>query len=396
FYRHVRSRLRVLMQGRQPAGGRWSLDQDNREPWPGHPEPPSPPSFTHDAVTEEVATLVRERFAAHPGRVELGTLSATAGQADQMWTWACASCLPSFGRYEDAMSSRSAGLFHTRISPLLNVHRLLPANLVRQVEGLDAPLASREGFIRQILGWREYVRHVHEATAGFTRLGSETVPRGAAPGDGGYQRWSGRAWPIADDAAAHGGSRINMLDADLPLPVAWWGQPSGLHCLDRVVADVWRDAWSHHITRLMVLSNIASLIDANPRELTDWFWVAYVDAYDWVVEPNVLGMSTYATGPSMTTKPYVAGAAYINRMSDYCRGCAFDPRRTCPLTRLYWAYLARHEDALDGNQRMTFALGALARRSAADRTEDARVFEDVRDRLSRGERLDRPPIGPSA
>jgi deoxyribodipyrimidine photolyase-related protein len=226
--------------------------------------------------------------------------------------------------------------------------------VVDEAAALDIPLASREGFIRQVLGWREFVRHVHEVTDGF---------RAVPPGP---------------------------LQAARPLPPAFWGTRSGLACLDHVVADVWREGWSHHITRLMVLSNLATLLDVSPRELTDWFWVAYVDAFDWVVEPNVLGMGTYAVGGVMTTKPYVSGAAYIDRMSDYCRHCAFDPKRTCPVTRLYWAFLARHESALAGNVRMAMPLRSLGRRRAAERADDRRTVEHVFDTLSRGRALDEP------
>jgi deoxyribodipyrimidine photolyase-related protein len=140
------------------------------------------------------------------------------------------------------------------------------------------------------------------------------------------------------------------------------------------VRDVWEEGWSHHITRLMVLSNVATLLDVDPREICDWFWCAYVDAYDWVVEPNVLGMGTFAAGDVLTTKPYVAGAAYVDRMSNYCAGCQFTPGKDCPLTPLYWAFLARHAATLSGNQRLTMPLRALAKRPAAKRAEDAATF----------------------
>jgi deoxyribodipyrimidine photolyase-related protein len=151
-----------------------------------------------------------------------------------------------------------------------------------------------------------------------------------------------------------------------------------------VVGDVWAEGYSHHITRLMVLANVATLLDVSPRELTDWFWVAYTDAYDWVVEPNVLGMGTYAVGDLMTTKPYVSGAAYIARMSDYCDSCAFDPKTTCPITRLYWAFLARHEGRLRDNPRLQLPLQALRKRPAAKREDDARTFQQVRGALGAG------------
>jgi deoxyribodipyrimidine photolyase-related protein len=154
-----------------------------------------------------------------------------------------------------------------------------------------------------------------------------------------------------------------------------------------VVTDVWREGYSHHITRLMVLANIATLLDVSPRALTSWFWVAFTDAYDWVVEPNVLGMGTYAAGDLMTTKPYVSGAAYIDRMSDFCPPCAFDPRANCPLTPLYWAFLARHEPELDANPRMRLPLAALRKRSAAARERDQAAFRRVSTELARGHPL---------
>ena len=150
---------------------------------------------------------------------------------------------------------------------------------------------------------------------------------------------------------------------------------------------VWDEGYSHHITRLMVLANWGTLLDVSPRELTDWFWAAYVDAYDWVVEPNVLAMGTFATGEVMTTKPYVSGSAYVNRMSDFCGACAFDPKKDCPMTRLYWAFLARNAKRLEGNQRVSLPLRNVAKRKPAEREKDRETFESVRAALERGERL---------
>jgi deoxyribodipyrimidine photolyase-related protein len=365
FYRQVRRRTGILMENGRPLGGKLSFDTENRRTWIGEPPAPAPPRFRRDAVKAEVADFVTESFAAHPGRVDLDALPATQRDAEALWNWAKRECLPSFGPYEDAMSTRSAGLFHTRIAPLLNNLRLLPARVVADVAALELPIASREGFVRQVLGWREFMRHVHEATDGFRRLpdGSEP-PRNAA-----------------------GAASPSFLGAEHPLPPAFWGERSGLACLDAVVADVWRDAWSHHITRLMVLANLATLLDVSPRALTDWFWVAYLDAYDWVVEPNVLGMGSFALGDLFTTKPYVSGAAYIDRMSDYCGGCGFSPKRDCPVTPLYWAFLARHERRLAGNPRLALPLRGLARRSPKQRAADARVFARTSAALAEGREL---------
>ena len=380
FYRHVRKETGVLMEGGRPAGGRFSLDAENRRPWPGEPPAPSAPDFPVDDIKAEVAELVEAVFADHPGELDLDHLPATRVDADHLWSWAKEECLVHFGPFEDAMSRRSGGLFHTRVSALLNLHRLLPAQVVGDALALDLPLASQEGFVRQVMGWREFVRHVHAATDGF-RCG----PEGFALESGGVS--AERSFAAGEDRPG----APNFLGAATPLPPAYWGTPSGLACLDQVVGQVWREGWSHHITRLMVLSNIALLIDVDPRELTDWFWIAYADAFDWVVEPNVLGMGAFAAGELMTTKPYVSGSNYIAKMSDFCDSCAFDPDVSCPLRDLYWAFLARHEEKLAGIPRMRLPYASLAKRGAERRRRDQRTFEAVRQRLGDGQILSPPP-----
>ena len=175
------------------------------------------------------------------------------------------------------------------------------------------------------------------------------------------------------------------------MPPAFWGTESGLACLDRVVADVWQEGWSHHITRLMVLGNIATLLDLSPRDLADWFWIAYTDAWEWVVEPNVMGMATWGLGGLMTTKPYVAGAAYLDRMSDYCADCRFKPKpsaaNACPLTRLYWAFLDRHEPLLRDNHRLGVVLQAMRKRPEDERHRDRATFVRVQSLLLEGRPL---------
>ncbi|MCL7966139.1 MAG: cryptochrome/photolyase family protein [marine benthic group bacterium] len=372
FYRRVRQDSGVLMdEGGKPVGGKYSFDAENREPWKGEPPAPTEPSFPLDPIKQEVLDLVTSAFADHPGDLQPEALTATRADAEALWAWAKRECLENFGPYEDAMSTRSEGLFHTRISFLLHVHRLLPRQVIEEVARSDAPLASREGFIRQVLGWREFMRHVHLRTDGFRDL-------------------SGSASEATE--AATGPATPSALGADRPLPPAWWGAESGLACLDTVVGSVIRTGYSHHITRLMVLSNLATLLDVSPRELTDWFWAMYTDAFDWVVEPNVLGMGTFGAGELMTTKPYVSGAAYINRMSDYCGSCAFDPKKDCPITSLYWAFLARHEEQLKENPRMRLPLASLRKRGEAARERDLGVFEWVSRELSGGRVLD--PAGP--
>ena len=398
FYRRVRQDSGLLMEADKPVGGKYSFDAENRLPWRAReddPPAPEPPRFTPDEVTREVGELIERDFARHPGRLDLGALPATRADAERLWAFALEECLPWFGPYEDAMSTHSRTLFHTRISGLLNLHRLLPRRVVEDVAATDrerVPLASAEGFIRQVLGWREFVRHVHVATDGFRALEELDAP-GEGPGDGGWSGWSGEAWASPAHASAEagsgvdGGARPNHLAAREALPAAFWGAPSGLNCLDTVVGALWEDGYSHHIPRLMVLSNLATLIGVDPRALADWFWVAYTDAYDWVVEPNVLGMGTFATGPLMTTKPYVSGAPYIDRMSDYCGGCRFHPKRDCPVTPLYWSFLARQRDRLADNHRVRMPLRSLAKRKREAVERDEAVLGVVRERLGAGQEL---------
>lgn len=384
FYRYVRKKTGILMQGTQPLGGQYSFDADNRKPWKGIPPAPKPLYFPPDPIKTEVVQFVEDRFRDHPGKVHVESLPGTKQDALQQWKCAQQGCLPHFGPYEDAMAQGEPGLFHTRISALLNLHRLLPHRVVKDVESLSVPLSSKEGCIRQILGWREFVRHIHHETDGFR----EQSPTAVTPGDAGYTKWRNRNWKVSKNVPdMDGGASPSFLGANEVLPAAFWGHPSGLHCLDHVISQVWEDAYSHHITRLMVLSNIATLLDVSPRELTDWFWVAYTDAFDWVVEPNVLAMGTFATGPLMTTKPYVAGAAYIHRMSNYCEHCEFHPKINCPLTNLYWAFLDRHQSRLRANPRLGLALRNLQKRKKAQIRGDRNVFDVVRQVLGAGKRL---------
>ncbi|MBI1291107.1 deoxyribodipyrimidine photolyase [bacterium] len=388
FYRHVRQRTGYLMENGKPLGGKYSHDHDNREAWSGNPSAPETPRFAMDALRDEVATLIEREYHQHPGRLDVEALPATASDAEQWWAWAKEACLPHFGPYEDAMSTASRGLFHTRLSPLINIHRLLPRRIVEESLTLAIPLNSKEGFLRQMIGWREFVRHIHDATDGFRSLDRRRVSVMEHAGDGGWGNWLGREWPRPDPLPGlDGGAMSNAFEATEPLPAAFWNGCSGMNCLDTVVQSVWDEGWSHHITRLMVVSNIATLLEYSPRDLTDWFWVGYIDAYDWVVEPNVLGMSTHSAGDVMTTKPYIAGSAYINKMSDYCQECRFSPNGDCPIKRLYWAFLDRHENQLAGNMRLRQIMAALRKRSARDREMDRTVFEITQQRLRAGEEL---------
>ena len=362
FYRAMRRKTGYLMQGAQPVGGQWSYDAENRKPYRGEVALPERPTFAPDAITREVMALIEERHPEHFGKLEGFDLPVTRADAEAAWQFALRALLPHFGPWEDAMSVAAPKLFHSFTSSSLNLTLLRPADLVRDtVEAYEAgrvPLASAEGFVRQVLGWREFMHHIHEATDGYRTLEKDGAP--------------------------------SFLDAHRALPPVYWGVESGMRCMDTVVREVIDEGWSHHITRLMVLSNLATLCGFSPRELTDWFWFGYIDAYDWVVETNVTGMATFADGGLTATKPYVSGAAYINRMSDYCGKCALNPKKntgpgSCPFTALYWSFLERHEAKLAGNQRMRMPLNAMLKKSAPERAALRERAEEAIGMLERGE-----------
>ena len=362
FYRAMRRKTGYLMAGAQPVGGQWSYDAENRKPYRGEIPVPERPTFPPDAITLEVMALIEERHPDHFGKIDGFNLPVTRGDAEASWQFALRALLPHFGPWEDAMSTAHPQLFHSFTSSSVNLTLLRPADMLRDVvaayEAGHIPLASTEGFVRQILGWREFMRHIHEATDGYRTLEKDGAP--------------------------------SFLDAHRKLPPVYWGVTSGMRCMDTVVAGVIQDGWSHHITRLMVLSNLAVLCGFSPRELCDWFWFGYIDAYDWVVEPNVIGMSTFGDGGLTATKPYVSGAAYINRMSDFCGKCALDPKKStgvgsCPFTSLYWSFLERHEAKLAGNFRMKMPLNTMLKKPAAERKALRERADEAIGMLERGE-----------
>jgi deoxyribodipyrimidine photolyase-related protein len=370
FYRRQRETTGILMQRHKPIGGKFSFDADNRRPYRGEVPIPTPPAFPPDEITREVTDYIGREYAHHFGKLEGFDLPTTQADADRMWAFALDHLLPNFGPFEDAMRDDHAQLFHSRTSALVNLSRQLPLQLVQDVaeraEQGRIPLASAEGFIRQLLGWREFMRHIHEQTDGYRLLDTQRQKPAPKPTPDPQP-----AYPHSGATDPYAGATPSALGAALPLPAAYWGVESGLHCLDTVVRQVIDDGWSHHITRLMVLANLAVLCGFSPRELTDWFWFAYVDAYDWVVEPNVLGMGTYADGGLTATKPYVSGAAYIHRMSNFCGHCRYDPKKSvgddaCPFTALYWTFLERNEAVLGNNFRLQMPYTTLRRKKAAE------------------------------
>jgi deoxyribodipyrimidine photolyase-related protein len=326
FYREMRRKTGLLMTGDgKPEGGQWNLDKENRKPPKRGLNYPEPMHFAPDEITRDVMTLVSSRFAAHFGRLEKFALPVTAGQAKQALDHFIRTALPDFGTYQDAMVTGQDWLFHSWLSPALNLGLLTPLEVAQAAARAyaigDVPLNAAEGFIRQIIGWREYIR--------------------------------GYYWMEMPDVAS-----ANALDATRPLPEFYWTGDTDMLCLAEAVRNTRDHGYAHHIQRLMVLGNFAMLAGVRPQDVADWFLVVYADAYEWVELPNVIAMSQHADGGRLATKPYAGGGAYIDRMSDHCGRCRFDVKQktgpdACPFNALYWDFLARHERRFRRNRRMT-------------------------------------------
>ena len=345
FYREQRKRHRVLMQndaqGDQPSGGQWNFDADNREAFSAAGPGTVPPrtSFQPDAITRAVITLVNTRFAQHPGRLDHFAWPVTRAQALQSLQTFIQQRLPLFGRYQDAMWPGDPWLYHAHLSAALNLKLLNPREVVAAAEaayhGGHAPLASVEGFIRQILGWREYVRGIY-----WTQM-PEYLER-------------------------------NAQGAQQDLPAWYWTGATDMACLRDALAQTLAHGYANHIQRLMVTGLYALMLGVQPKQVHAWYLAVYVDAVEWVELPNTLGMSQYADGGLMGSKPYIATGKYIQRMSPHCKGCRYDPAQrsgdgACPFTTLYWDFLMRHETALAVNPRMALQVKNLARLSYAQK-----------------------------
>ena len=341
FYRWMRKRETLLVDDdADPAGGSWNFDRDNRESFgkEGPSELPQAPRARPDKTTGEVLRLVEQRFGDHPGTVDGFDLPVTRNGAKRWLEQFVAERLPRFGKYQDAMWREEPLLYHSRLSALLNVKLLNPRECVRAAveawrEGA-APLNSVEGFVRQILGWREFVRGVY-----WTHM-PDYIERNALECD------------------------------DRDVPREYWDGETEMECVRRAMRNVLDNAYAHHIQRLMVLGLYAQLLGVHPRRFHDWHMAMYADAIDWVSLPNTLGMSQYGDGGVVGTKPYCASGAYINRMSDACGSCRFDPKKAtgeeaCPMTTLYWDFLDRHRERFASNRRMTFQLRNLERKKPA-------------------------------
>ncbi|WP_018139985.1 cryptochrome/photolyase family protein [Thioalkalivibrio sp. ALJ7] len=361
FYREQRARLGILMNDDEPAGGQWNFDADNRGHF-GRDGPgllPAPLGFLPDALTQECLRDVAQHLPELPGETGHFEWPVTAEQAQQVLDDFITHRLPHFGTYQDAMWTDQPWLYHARLSAALNLHLIHPRTVIDAAEQAwrngHAPLAAAEGFIRQILGWREYVR--------------------------GLYFHFGEAW-----------HDWNALEADEPLPALYWDADTSMQCLHQAVGQTLQYGYAHHIQRLMVTGLFAQLLGVRPEAIHAWYLGIYVDAVEWVELPNVIGMSQYADGGRMASKPYVASGRYIQRMSNYCRHCPFDPAEAlgesaCPFTTLYWDFLARHQDRFARHPRTALQWKHLEKMDP-DRLRAIRERAGtIRDILKRGDRI---------
>jgi deoxyribodipyrimidine photolyase-related protein len=321
FYRVMRRKTGLLMDGDEPAGGKWNFDAENRKTAKANLSPPKPPRFDPDSLTSEVLKLVGEQFADHFGDLEPFWFAVDAEQANAALDHFIDAALPSFGDYQDAMLTEERFLYHSVLSLYINAGLLDPLTICERVDAAyrsgHAPLNAAEGFIRQIIGWREYLRGIY--------------------------------WLRMPDYAEK-----NFFDASRPLPEFYWTADTDMACLKAAVVQTKEDAYAHHIQRLMVTGNFAMLAGIDPKQIHEWYLAVYADAYEWVELPNTLGMSQFADGGFLGSKPYAASGNYINKMSDYCSTCRYDVKQktgegACPFNSLYWDFLARNAKKLRGN-----------------------------------------------
>ena len=335
FYREIRRKHGVLLDGKDPIGGRWNFDAENRGSLPktGPGKLKAPLQFEYDRTTKFVLEFVDFRFTRHPGSLENFDWPVTPEQAQAALADFIENRLPHFGQFQDAMWTGEPWLYHSRLSSAMNLKLLQPRQVVAAAEAAyhagAVTLPQAEGFIRQIIGWREYVRGI------YWRYMPEYVDR-------------------------------NEMGATLPLPKWFWTGKTEMNCLKHTLRQTLDYGYAHHIQRLMVTGLYCLLAGIDPKQVHEWYLAIYVDAVEWVELPNTLGMSQYADGGIMASKPYVASGKYIDKMSNYCSGCRYDPAQrkgetACPFTTMYWQYLEKHEQKLAKNPRMLLQIKNLNR-----------------------------------
>lgn len=351
FYREMRRESALLMDGDKPEGGEWNYDSENRKRLPASVRVPSRGRFEPDGITRDVIKMVEENFPRNFGTLDYFGWPVTRTEALVALDDFITIGLPHFGDYQDAMKTGETFMFHSLISPALNIGLLTALEVCVRAEAAyksgQAPLNAVEGFIRQILGWREYVRGLY-----WLKM----------PGYG----------------------QTNALNAHRALPALYWTADTPMHCMSEVVKSTRDYAYSHHIQRLMITGNFALLAGITPAEVEEWYLAVYADAFDWVELPNTHGMALFADGGVIASKPYAASGAYIDRMSNFCGNCFYDVKqktgpKACPFNYLYWAFLIRNQDALKGNVRMAMPYRTLSKWSAAEqhkRSAEAEAFLD--------------------
>jgi deoxyribodipyrimidine photolyase-related protein len=359
FYREMRRKTGLLMEGDKPAGGKWNYDHDNRKPAPDEVAFSGPMTFEPDAVTEQVLDLVEARFGGNFGTLRPFTFATDREQALKALSHFVDHALPRFGDFQDAMLDGNRFLYHAVISMYLNAGLLGWRETCEAAEAAwrdgHAPLNAVEGFIRQIIGWREFMRGI------YFHEGPDYTAR-------------------------------NRLGHDRRLPDFYWTAETDMRCLARTVEQTRDEAYAHQIQRLMVTGNFALLAGIDPAEVHEWYLAVYADAYEWVEAPNVIGMSQFADGGVVGSKPYVSGGNYIRKMSDYCRHCAYDVGRktgekACPFNYLYWAFLHRHRDRFGRNPRMAQMYRTWARMPEDKRQATLDSAETFLGRLEAGARV---------
>ena len=353
FYRDMRRQHGILLTPEgEPEGGRWNYDRDNRAGWRAKDTPPSRPERPPDRITLEVLKLVEEAFPENPGDLSQFNLAVTREGAAAQLEFFIEHCLGHFGQYQDALAEESSWLYHSLVSMYLNIGLLDPLQTCRAVEAAwqqgHCSLSAAEGFVRQVLGWREYVRGIY---------------------------WL--------NMPAYG--ELNALQAEIPLPDWFWSADIDLRCLQRAIGQSLDLGYAHHIQRLMVIGNFALLSGLAVQEVCEWYLAVYVDAFEWVELPNTLGMALYGDGGLMASKPYAASGKYIQRQGNHCAQCRYRPDRVtgegaCPFNSLYWSFLARHAKRFAGNPRMALAMKNWERKPAEQQRDilDWAAREQVR------------------
>lgn len=349
FYREMRQKHQYLMEDGKPIGGKWNFDGENRQKLPKGIKPPKPTSFDQDQITKDVIKLVKNEFNEHFGDVDNFHYAVTREQALQVLNDFIEQRLENFGRYQDAMVQDEPWLYHSHISFYLNAGLLMPDEVIQAAQvafyNKSAPINSVEGFIRQILGWREYVR--------------------------------GFYWHFMPSLKTD-----NYLDAKEALPDFFWTGNTNMNCISQSVKQTKEHAYAHHIQRLMILGNFALLAGLDPDEVNEWYLIVYADAYEWVELPNVSGMILFADGGQLASKPYAASGAYVNKMSNYCANCHYSVKektgtQACPFNYLYWGFMQKHQHRFEGNPRMAMMYRTMSKmdpKQLSHMREDSNIF----------------------